>query len=332
MPRQPKIWLRGQTGWYCTTIAGVQHKLSKNKAEAQKAFHALMVAGAPPDRVRPPYHEIAEAFVENASARISAGGVASHRRYLQSFCDFVGGRRVPDLRGEHVTAWLKANPAWGPSTRCLAAQCLKASLNWALGEGLIAAHPLADLKVGSIGRRDRILTADEREKIRGRATGGFRDFFFALEQTGARPFSEIGRLEARFINWERRTAELPEHKNKHHGKRRILYFTPELMEVLRRLAAKHPEGPIFRSRQGNPWNRTAWTTWSKLIAKDTGVVGVTAYCVRHSYATDAIARGVPLGVLAELMGTSVPMLLSNYGHLDQKHDALAAAAAKAVAT
>ena len=58
--------------------------------------------------------------------------------------------------------------------------------------------------------------------------------------------------------------------------------------------------------------------------------GISSYVLRHSYASDAIERGVSLPILAELMGTSVRMLLDRYVHLTAKKDALKAAALKAL--
>lgn len=42
MPRKPSIWFREQTGWYMTTHRGEQVKLSRDKKEAEKAFHSLL--------------------------------------------------------------------------------------------------------------------------------------------------------------------------------------------------------------------------------------------------------------------------------------------------
>jgi len=331
MSRPHTVWQRKNSPWWYTTVNGKQERLAKDREEALTAMHALLAHGKKPEHVkgRPTFRKVADDFLESSRETNSQSAVDSHTRYLDSFCEFVKAKRAPDLRGEDVTKWLRTKPTWGPSTRSLAIQAVKAALNYAVKEGVLSVHPLIKVKQGAIGRRERILTPEERAIIRKRASGTFVDFLFALEQTGARPFSEIGRLEARMINWQDGTAELPEHKNSRHGKRRILYFTPEMMTLLRRLAAEHPDGLLFRNRFGNAWDRMAWQKWSKLFAAE-GVKGVTAYALRHSYATDAIARGVPLPMLAELMGTSVKMLLANYSHVCQKKDALKEAAMRAV--
>lgn len=333
MGRKPTVWFRKQTGWWMTTVRGKKIKLARDKKEAEKAFHLLLATDEAPEESahrRPSFRIVADRFLEHSKGTNEEGTYLSHKRYLQSFCDHIGNKKAPDLKGHHVTTWLKAHPTWGQSTRSLAIQAVKAALNHAVQEGYLSLHPLIKVKQGTIRRRERILTEEERKAIRARATGSFKDFLFALEHTGARPFSEIARLEARFINWEEGTAELPKHKTMKHGKRRILYFTPEMMELLRRLAEKYPDGLLFRNRYGNPWDRFAFNKWGEIFRKELGIEGVTAYSVRHSYCSDAIARGVPLPVLAELVGTSVKMLLLHYSHMTQKRDVLKAAASRAV--
>lgn len=332
MSRPNTVWRKKNSEWYYTTFQGKQVKLAKDRAEAVRAMHQLLAAEAEPDvvRGRPMFKALANDFLEFSHESNTAGTFDGHRRYLQSFAVLVKSRRAPDLRGEDVTKWFRANPAWGQSTRTLATQSLKACLNYAVTQGRISANPLAKVRHSGMKRRERIVTPEEKALIRKRASGTFKDFLFALEQTGARPFSEIGRLEARFVDWEKGIAELPEHKNRRKGKRRTLYFTPALAAVLKRLAGKHPEGLLFRNRYGNPWDRQAWYKWSKLFERDLGVKGVTAYSYRHAYATEAIMKGVPLPTLAELMGTSVRMLIKNYSHVSQKTDALKEAASDAV--
>lgn len=332
MARKPQIWFRQQTGWYMTTIRGEKIKLSKDKKEAEKSFHTLLAHDIEPEvtsHLRPSFRLVADKFLDHSLEANEKTTWEIHKRYLQSFCDHVKNRKAPDVRGEHITSWLKTT-AWGESTRSLAIQAVKAALNYAVLEGRLAVNPLAAMKQGKIRRRERILTTEEREKIRVRATGTFKDFLFALEQTGARPYSEIGRLTADMINWAEGTAVLPKHKNARHGKVRTLYFTPELLVVIKRLAEAYPTGLLFRNRYGNQWDKAALHKWGKIFDADLGIKRFTAYALRHSYATDAITRGVPLPILAELMGTSVKMLLHNYSHVNQKKEALLEAAKRAV--
>jgi integrase len=337
MARRPSLWFRKSTGYWCTTVNGKQIRLAQDKKEAEKAFHSLMLMEdrkAAPVYLRPTFQKVADDFLEH-SRRVNAPSThGTHLRFLQSFSDHIGKRRAHDIRGEHVTSWLRNHPTWGQSTRSLALQAVQAALNFAVTEGHLRENPLQKVKREQIKSRTRILTQEEREKIRALVARhpSFADFFFALEHTGARPFSEVARLESRFINWEQSTAELPEHKTAKHGKKRILDLAPEVMELLKRLAEKHPTGLLFRNQIGGAWDRFSFNKWTATFERELGIKGVTGYALRHSYATDAITRGVPLPLLAELMGTSVKMLLAHYSHMSQKKEALHAAARRALGT
>jgi hypothetical protein len=44
MARKPSLWFREQGRHFYTTVRGVQHKLSKDKPEAERLFHALLAS------------------------------------------------------------------------------------------------------------------------------------------------------------------------------------------------------------------------------------------------------------------------------------------------
>jgi integrase len=70
---------------------------------------------------------------------------------------------------------------------------IKRAFNWAEGEGLLAVNPLHKVRKPPQTYRERVLTRDERQEdmaaIRDQA---FRDFVFAMQETGCRP-SEVSR-------------------------------------------------------------------------------------------------------------------------------------------
>jgi site-specific recombinase XerD len=57
----------------------------------------------------------------------------------------------------------------------------------------------------------------------------------------------------------------------------------------------------------------------------------TIYAFRHSYCTDALAKGISANVLAELVGNSAVTIARNYDHLSKKRESMLAAAADAAA-
>ena len=66
MARKPTVWFRSLDGYYYTTLKGKKVKLSKDKAEAEKAFHALLAA-APDDGpvgASPTFRKLADLYLD----------------------------------------------------------------------------------------------------------------------------------------------------------------------------------------------------------------------------------------------------------------------------
>jgi integrase len=190
---------------------------------------------------------------------------------------------------------------------------------------LLFESPLWGVKRGKYQRRERILKPAEREKVRPVIKGGLKDFLFFLEMTGARPFSEAARITAGMINWEEGLIPFEKHNNASKGKTRTVYLPQALLERLRQLAQQHPTGPLFLSQKNKPRTSQAACKAMLRIERRSGVGKLTVYAWRHSYATDALAKGIPIHVLAELMGSSARTLNGplprTLPHMASSHDA-----------
>jgi integrase len=178
-------------------------------------------------------------------------------------------------------------------------------------------------------RRERILTQEERTRIYGAIRDRtFKMYFFALCESGARP-GEVARVSA--DNFDGGTWVFQKHKTaKRTGKPRIIYLTPPLVKLCKRLAREHPTGPLFPNSQGNPWTRNAIRIRFRNLRNKLKLDGVVAYTVRHSYCTDGLERGVPIATMSELLGhSSTRMVSMHYNHLAEKREHLMAAARQA---
>ena len=345
MPRPPSIWLRKQTGWYCVTLNGETVKLSKSKAEAQLAFHRLMAARgdapAPPAGVT--FRRLADGFLADTRELKSAETFAVQVSYLKAFAAFTPAAPAAGLKGHVVTAWLAheaawrakaGRKAWNVSTRAMAVKTLKAALNWGVRQGHLAANPLKGLTTGSVRRRDRVITPDENARImaflRGRDPD-FADYLFVVSETGARPYTEVGRLEARHVDLAAGTATLKEHKTaRKTGRDRVIFFPPASLAVLAARVARYPAGRLFRTKRGGGgWNRSNTAKWFTLIRDELGIEAF-AYAYRHTRITHAIIQGVPVEVVAALVGNTSAIIHKHYAHVGKDQAALRAAAAKAV--
>jgi integrase len=134
------------------------------------------------------------------------------------------------------------------------------------------------------------------------------------------------------INLDDAVWVLQKHKTqKKTGKPRVVYLTPAMVELTRKLAERHPEGPLFRNSRGKPWTRNAIRCrFRQLRRKLPNLKGVVSYTYRHSYATDALEQGVGVAQVAELLGhTTTDMVMQHYQHLSEKREHLLQAAQQA---
>src|SRR5439155_15042605 len=99
---------------------------------------------------------------------------------------------------------------------------------------------------------------------------------------------------------------------------RVVYLTPAMVELSRKLVAQYPDGPLFRGPRG----KAAFTRqnircrFRRLRAKLPHLRHFVCYNVRHTFATRALVNGVGVAQVAELLGhTSTEMVSQTYGHL-----------------
>jgi integrase len=333
MPRKPGVWFREQDGWYYTTFRGEQTKLSKDPGEAERAFHALHAqeADEEPRGYRPSFRKLADAYLEFTSQTKSERTYDHQKYFLQSFCDHVRSRRAADLKPADVTAWLLKHPAWQHNSQVTARGILRACLNWSLDQGLLSSNPLLRVKTGAPHRRERILTAEERMKVREAVRDReFKNYLFFLEQTGARPFSEAGQLTAELIDFGEGTITFVKHKNARKGKQRIVYMTPPLQEFLKRLCAERPTGYLFRTNRGRPFTNHNTTQRVRRLETKLKLKKFSLNAYRKSYITDALEKGLSSDIVAELCGNTSKTISKYYNLLSEKKEALREAARRAV--
>jgi integrase len=333
MARNPDLWFRKQTGYWYTTIDGEQIKLSKDKTEARRMLYELLAGKAEKAQtILPGFRKIADLYLEYCQQTQAHSSYINRKYYLARFLKYIGKKKVADLRPYHVSDWMGENPQWNETSRATIKGYLLACLNWAVDEGHLKDHPLVRMKVGAFRRRERILTTDEKNRIREAIANNqdLSDFILALELTGARPFSEMARVTADMIHWETGVIPLNKHKNAKKGKKRTIYLTPALETLLQRKVKEHPNGPLFRTRRGNPWTSPALCWHLRRLEEDLQIPPLVTYSWRHTFITDALAKGLTADLVAELVGNSPQSVARFYSHLESKRETLKDAARKAL--
>lgn len=313
MPKgSPAPWFRKSRNSWFVTFGGKQIDLqTADRKEAFQRWHQLAL-NAPSVAIAVPRlsaQELLAQFLESTEKRSRPSTYYRYSYFLHSFARTLPKELLAaDFRSFRVTQWLDKRDTWGVNSRRAAIRTVKRAFQWGVEEGYIEFSPVASLKKPAGKRRETILTSKERATIIAAARdASFRDFLEILQETGARP-QEIRAVEVRHVDPEQRLWIFPPDEHKTGGKTgrsRVVYLTPKAWKITKRLLVKFSAGPLFRNSRGAPWTQTAIRCrFRRLRKRLAGKVpaDLCAYVFRHSFATDALERGVDPITLAELMG------------------------------
>jgi integrase len=167
-----------------------------------------------------------------------------------------------------------------------------------------------------------LLSREEYARILDAATPPFRIFLRVLYASGARP-GEVAAITAENLDADAGLVRLADHKTAYKGFRRVIYLTPEAVALLLSERERCRSGPLLRNNRGEAWTENAIGIAMRRTRARAGIPHAIAYGLRHSFATDALANGVPDAQVAELLGHSgTAMLHKHYAHLGAKAKAL----------
>ncbi len=226
----------------------------------------------------------------------------------------------------------------------------KAVFNWAVGKELLQSYPFVKTPLPPAPKAaSRFATRQEAAQwLRFLWRQGLKDFAFlqrCLIHSGARP-SELTRATWDEITWKGWTDKAG-HKgaivtranwksSRKTGEERMVYLPASLCRSLRRRMRALPDldSPIFQSPRHQKWTASNLATTTQRFLKqaiDAGLpfksVGpdrLVCYRWRHTAASSLLMKGVPIAVVAKLLGTSPQMIAKTYGHI--QNQALANAA------
>jgi integrase len=339
MARQSEgAWYRkAKDAWYAT-ISGQQLSLGvrgkANRKAAQEAWHKLMVdwPGMKPEPKTEALtvKQVVDSFLSDVAGRAKTKTVEVYRYLLTPFVEKMGGRAASDVR-PHDAEEFARKPSWSSSTRNDFLTALVTAFRWATRAGLLTADPLSSVRKPPKTSRGTkaVITADDFHRLHDSASASFKPFVMGLWLTGCRP-GELARLTAQDVNTENRVAILSEHKTADKtGRARFIFLSPEAVGLFKRQANRHPSGPLFRNKRGGQWTGWAIVKAMEAAREKSGLPHAIAYGMRHSYATEALASGIPDTTVAALLGhTGTAILHKHYSHLTSRADVLRQAAAK----
>lgn len=333
MPHYPKPRWRKDRNTWVVEVGKTLYTLGPDRDRALERYHQLMAdpsvkrTSSPPIRgVSPTLQQAADQYLDHVQATCQASTYETARARLELACDAFGERRLDRIEPVEVERWL-AGRGRSDSTRRAYLVAFRAAVKHARRRPTCYAgpDPTAEVPTPPATRRERVLEADELRAMLSAASSPFREFLEALAITGARPHI-LADLEVSGIRWASGEAVV-------RSKRRdyTLHLTPRLEAILRPLAAQHEAGLVFRTSRGGRWTRNAIRLRVSRLRESLGLdAGVVAYTFRHTFATDALARGESPAVVAEVMGhRDLTMLSRHYSHLARRRTSVRELAARA---
>ena len=229
---------------------------------------------------------------------------------LPNFGDFRMDRITP----AHVHRWFDAYSRTSPGAANHALAILRQILNYAVQREHITFNPTRSVKPNPRPKRSRFLSRDEIERLHDvldRHAGGRRgqqaDIVRLLILTGCRK-GEIVRLQKKEVDADR--LRLEDSKT---GPRTVFLNRKARDIVERRLAAtsgaflfpspRDPARPISN-------DLTLWYT----VRREAGIEDVRLHDLRHNFGTRAVMQGIPLPVVARLLGHRAVTMTLRYAH------------------
>ena len=336
MPHFPKPFFRAKRDRWYVQVDGKHVNLGPDKAGAFRRYHEIMAArkqplpaAAPPDD--PLLIEVLDAFLDWCLRHREKRTFESYEERIKSFLASLTDRRMPlrDLRPFHLQQWVDSHPDWSPGMKRGRMQAVQRGLNWAVKQGRIDKSPVAHVEKPPPGKREVVIDHPTYRRMRElTATQEFRDLIDVCWETGCRP-QEVWRVERRHFDAANRRWVFPAKESKGKKKIRVVYLTDLAVEVCRRLALKHPTGPLFRNSGGVRWTRFAVSLVFGRMKKHLG----RKYALvdfRHSFATRSLKAGVDPVTLSFLLGhADTSTLAKTYAHLGLEVTHLREALAKA---
>jgi integrase len=254
------------------------------------------------------------------------------KRYVTNFCEHYGNQTCEAVVAKCETIfprWLASNRGWVSSeTQRRGVATVQAMFNFGADKHGMRVNKLASYPLPEESPRETYFNEAQEAAIiaalklrRFRDEGEFADFFTICIETGGRTYIEASRFTAANLEWRNGKPaffDLGVVKKKKH---RFVWLSPKAQEIVLRLLAKYPTGPLFRNRAGLPWGKTTTARRIKVVVnylrKKRPELGLTdrhtPYCCRHSFVVRKLAetRG-DVVLVAEMCGNTIGVLMKSY--------------------
>ena len=248
---------------------------------------------------------------------------------LQSFCKLYGANLITEITPSLVRKWrAKVGQGWESSSTVRDKYKVILQLfNWAVTEQLLPFSPLVRLgkdlsKEAPDKVRDFLITPELEANLYKTLNPSASLFFRVLMLTGRRPdeICCLKKTEVRKLG-ERLIWSIHKHKNfKKTLAPETIYLTTELEQITKEALA-NPDNQtefLFVNQSGKQWTVYNYCKVFKLARRKLKQPKtLVPYCCRHTFITRALSNGIPIAVVAKLVGNSVAIIAKHYAHLEK---------------
>jgi integrase len=314
MPHYPKPFFRKSRGLWYVQLDGKQHNLGADRDAAFAAYRDLMATPKQKPMRADSLALLIDQFLGWVEKNRAPDTYIWYQSRLQLFVERYPVLRARDLKPFHVQQWIDDFDLSSGSKRNYARSIIRC-LNWCEEQGLIDRSPLRHFKKPKGGRREVVVSAEQFASILDCMKRPYwQDLVRFAWYSGARA-AEILAIEKRHVDLQNHRIVFPVDEEKMERIPRIIYLNGDAEEIIRRLMAKTPAGPLFRNFDGVPWTTDAVNCAFVRVRKKLGV----KFCLttfRHTFAQRLLTAGVDALTVSVLMGHSdTNMLARVYSHL-----------------
>jgi integrase len=311
-----KPWYRASKKRWFATIAGKQVNLGADKQQAFRRFEELLAGEGITVR------DLCSLYMRHCNHSMKPNTVRTKGKTLDILCGGLGSRVASSLKPRDIESLMK--DSWKQGTIASHKGRILSLFNWAVSEELIKENPIRKLRKPPFQSRgsQAVIPKEHYEALLRAANPLFRDVLITLWETGCRP-GELRTVTAQDFNAAMGVWLLSDHKTAHKGKPRFVYLSVKVVAICQRLSRENPTGPLFRNRDGKPLNELHIYRNLMELTQRLGLPMIQPYSFRHTFATNALLRGVPDTHVAALLGhSSTIMLHKHYSHLTANSRAL----------
>lgn len=289
---------------------------------------------SPPSDSSPLLREFVTRFMEShVNIAIKPATANTYRLTLKNhLVPWFGHMRLASITKEHVQRFV-ASRADRPQAARTGCMVLSVLFGKAIDWNVLPADffkPTRGIRTRPPRMRERFLSPEERDRVEAvleaglNKPGNARGYLhwstvFAIRMlalTGMRS-AEVYELRWDYVDFQHQVFRLPDSKT---GQKSVPFSRTVLTMLCEELVKRkvgpwvfpsrwNPRRHVAKSSVGNAWRR---------IRQLADLGDVTIHDLRHSYASDALMSGVPIEILAKVLGHKSPRTTHRYAHVSNE--------------